>query len=85
MQCKSKFFLRHNLLERVLKVIMTIADNMKDEIPQYVINRETGKKSELSSSQIDKIECLTLEGVLASDQNRMIEQAKFIYSFLGKH
>ena len=64
---------------------MTIAGNMKDEIPQYVINRETGKKSELSSSQIDKIECFTLEGVLASDQNRMIEQAKFIYSFLGKH
>ena len=23
---------------------MTIADKMKDEIPQYVINRETGKK-----------------------------------------
>ena len=64
---------------------MTIADKMEDEIPQYVINRETGKKSELSLGQIDKIECLTLEGVLASDQNRMIEQAKFIYSFLGKH
>ena len=85
MHCKSKFFLRRNLLERVLKVIMTIADKMKDEIPQYVINRETGKKSELLLGQIDKIECLTLEGVLASDQNRMIEQAKFIYSFLGKH
>ena len=43
------------------------------------------KKSELLFGQIDKIECLTLEGVLASDRNRMIEQAKFIYSFLAKH
>ena len=85
MYYKSKLFLRRNLLDRVLKVIMAIADKIRDEILQYIINRETAKTSKLSLDQIDKIEYLTLEGVLAFDQIRTIEQAKFIYSLLGKH
>ena len=85
MYYKSKFFLRRNLLDRVLKAIMAIADKVRDEILQYIINRETAKTSKLSLDQIDKIEYLTLEGVLVFDQIRTIEQAKFIYSLLGKH
>ena len=40
--------------------------------------------STLSSEKIDKYEFLTGEEVLPSDQSRIIEQAKFTYSPLGK-
>ena len=40
--------------------------------------------SALSSEKIDKYEFLTGEEVLPSDQSRIIEQAKFTYSPLGK-
>ena len=36
------------------------------------------------SGKIDKYECLTGEEILPSDQSRIIEQAKFTYSPLGK-
>ena len=38
----------------------------------------------LSSSKIDKHECLTVEAILPSNQSRIIEQGKFTYSPLGK-
>ena len=82
---KSKFFLRRNLFDRILEVIMTISDKIRDEILQYFINREAAKISVLSLCKIGKFEYLTLEGVLPSDQSRMIEQAKFTYSLLGTH
>ena len=63
---------------------MTIDDNVKDEKLQYNINREAEKISALSSGQIDKYEYLTGEEILTSDQSRIIEQAKFTYSSLGK-
>ena len=63
---------------------MTIDDNVKDEKLQYDINREAEKISALSSGQIDKYEYLTGEEILTSDQSRIIEQAKFTYSSLGK-
>ena len=63
---------------------MTIDDNVKDEKLQYDINREVEKISALSSGQIDKYEYLTGEEILTSDQSRIIEQAKFTYSSLGK-
>ena len=63
---------------------MTIDDEIKDEKLQYNINREAAKISELSSGKIDKYEYLTGEEILPSDQSRIIEQAKFTYSPLGK-
>ena len=38
----------------------------------------------LLSRKIDKYEYLTGKEILPSDQNRIIEQAKFTYSPLGK-
>ena len=63
---------------------MTIEDQIKDEKLQYDINRETAKISALSSGKIDKYEYLTGEEILPSNQQRIIEQAKFTYSPLGK-
>ena len=48
------------------------------------INREIAKILALSSGKIDKYEYFTWEEILPPDQRRMIEQAKFTYSFLGK-
>ena len=55
-----------------------------DEKQQYDINRETTKISALSSGKIYKYEYLTGEKILPSDQTRIIEQATFTYSLLGK-
>ena len=63
---------------------MTIEDQIKDEKLQYDINRETAKISALSSGKIDKYEYLTGEEILPSNQQQIIEQAKFTYSPLGK-
>ena len=63
---------------------MAIDDKIKDEKLLYDINRETAQISALSSDKIDKYEYLTVEEILPSDQSRIIEQAKFIYSPLGK-
>ena len=48
------------------------------------MNREAAKTSALSSGKIDKYKYLTGEGILPSDQRRVIEQANFNYSPLGK-
>ena len=64
---------------------MTIIDNkIRDEKLQYNITREAAKISALSSGKIDKYELLTGEEILPPDQRRVIEQAKFTYSPLGK-
>ena len=63
---------------------MAIDDKIKDEKLQYDINREEAKISTLSSGKTDKYEHLTGEEILPSDQSRIIEQAKFAYSPLGK-
>ena len=63
---------------------MTIEDKIKDEKLQYDINREATKISALSSGKIDKYEYLTGEEILPSNQQQIIEQAKFTYSSLGK-
>ena len=63
---------------------MAIDDKIKDEKLQYDINREEAKISTLSSGKTDKYEYLTGEEILPSDQSRIIEQAKFAYSPLGK-
>ena len=63
---------------------MTIEDQIRDEKLQYDINREAAKISALSSGKIDKYEYLTGEEILPSNQQQIIEQAKFTYSPLGK-
>ena len=63
---------------------MTIEDQIKDEKLQYDINREAAKISALSSGKIDKYEYLTGGEILPSNQQQLIQQAKFTYSPLGK-
>ena len=63
---------------------MTINDQIRDEKLQYDINREAAKISALSSGKIHKHEYLTGEDILPSNQQQIIEQAKFTYSPLGK-
>ena len=61
---------------------MTINDQIKDEKLQCDINREAAKISALSSGY--KYEYLIGEDILPSNQQQIIEQAKFTYSPLGK-
>ena len=63
---------------------MTIEDQIKDEKLQYDINREAAKILALSSGKLDKYEYLTGEEILPSNQQQIIQQAKFHYSPLGK-
>ena len=63
---------------------MTINDQIRDEKMQYDINREADKISALSSGEILKYEYLTGEDILPSNQQQIIEQAKFTYSPLKK-
>ena len=53
---------------------MTINDNLRDEKLQYDFNREA----------TDKYQFLTVEEILPPDQSRIIGQAEFVYSPLGK-
>ena len=63
---------------------MTIEDQIKDEKLQYDINREAAKISALSSGKLHKYEYLTGEEILPSNQQQIIQQAKFNCSLLGK-
>ena len=63
---------------------MTIEGQIKDEKLQYAINREAANISALSSGKLDKYEYLTGEEILPSNQQQIIQQAKFNYSPLGK-
>ena len=62
---------------------MTIEDKIRDEKLQHDINREAAKISALPSGKIDKYEYLTGEEILPSNQQQIIQQAKFTYSPLG--
>ena len=63
---------------------MAINDQIRDEKLQYDINREAAKISALSSGKIHKYEYLTGEDILPSNQQQIIEQAKFTYSPLRR-
>ena len=63
---------------------MTINDQIRDENLRYDIDREAAKISALSSGKLHKYEYLTGEDILPSNQQQIIEQAKFTYSPLGK-
>ena len=59
-------------------------DQIRDEKLQYDITREASKISALSSGNIQKYDYLTGEDILPSNQQQIIEQAKFTYSPLRK-
>ena len=63
---------------------MAINDQIRNEKLQYDLNREAAKISALSSGKVHKYEYLTGEDILLSNQQQIIEQAKFTYSPLGK-
>ena len=63
---------------------MIINDKIWDEKLQYDINREATKIAALSSGKIEKYKFLASKKIIASDQRRLIEQANFTYSPLGK-
>ena len=63
---------------------MTINDQIRDEKILYDINRQAVKIFALSSGKVHKYEYLTGEDILPSNQQQIIEQAKFTYSPLGK-
>ena len=63
---------------------MTVNDQISDEKLQYDINRKTAEISALSSGKIDKYKYLAGKEILPSNQQQIIEQAKFTYSPLGK-
>ena len=64
--------------------MITINDQIKNEKLQYNINREAAKISDLSSGKTHKYKYLTVEDILPSNQQQIIEQTKFTYSPLGK-
>ena len=63
---------------------MTIEDQIKYEKLQYDINTEAAKISALSLGKFDKYEYPIGEEILPSNQQQLIQQAKFNYSPLGK-
>ena len=75
---------RNDLFDAIQKLILTIDDKIRDKKLQHDLNREAVKVLVLSSGNIDKYEFLTGEEILPSDQSRIIKQAKFTYSSLGK-
>ena len=63
---------------------MITDDQIWDEKLQYDINREAAKTLALLSGKIDKYEYLTDKEILSSNQQQIIEHAKFTYSHLEK-
>ena len=63
---------------------MAINNQIGDEKLKYDINREAAIISALTSKSFHKYEYLTGEDILPSNQQQIIEQAKFTYSPLGK-
>ena len=59
---------------------MAIKDQIRDEKLQYDINREAA----ISPGKIHKYKYLTGEDILPSNQQQIIEQARFTYSSLGE-
>ena len=63
---------------------MTVSDQIRDEKLKYDINIEAAKISVLSSGKIQKYGYPTCEDILPSNQQQIMEQAKFTCSPLGK-
>ena len=78
LEVSEKIFLTY-----IIKIV-TINDQIRHEKLQHNINIEAAKISTLSSRKIYKYEYLTGEDILPSNQQQIIEQARFTYSPLGK-
>ena len=63
---------------------MTINYHIRDKKLQCDINRKAAEISVSSSGKIDKYEYLTGKEILTSNQQKIIEQAKFTCSSLEK-
>ena len=63
---------------------MTINDQIRDEKLQYDIDIKAAEISAKSSGKLHKYEYHTGGDILPSNQQQIIEQAKFTYSPLGK-
>ena len=63
---------------------MTIDDQIRDEKLQHDFNRKSAMILALWSNKIDKYEYITGEGILPSNRQKIMEQAKFTYFPLGK-
>ena len=63
---------------------MTINDQIRDEKLQYDIIRKTAEISAVTSGKIDDQEYLTGKEILPSNQQQLIELAKFTDYSLGK-
>ena len=63
---------------------MTTDDVTRDKKLQFVTTKGVTEILTLSSGKINKHEYLTGEEILPFDQSRIIQQAKFTYSPLGK-
>ena len=59
---------------------MTINDQIRHEKLRCDINGEAAEISALSSGKIHKYEYLTGEDILPSNQQQVMQQARFIYS-----
>ena len=73
---------RKDLFNTSHNKIITINDQIRNEKLQYDINRKAAEISSLRSGKIDKYEYLTGNDILAFNQQQILEQAKFTYSFL---
>ena len=71
---------RHNNLEWISKLIITVKDRIRYGNLQYDINKGAAKISALPSDKTDKYVYPTGEEMLPSDETRMIEKAKFTCS-----
>ena len=63
---------------------MTINGQIRDQKLRYGISREAAKISASSSGKVHKYEYLTGQDILPSNQQQIIQQAKFTHSPLGK-
>ena len=81
---RSSFKVQKESFRIIHNKIMTIEDQIRGEKLQYDIIREATKIPALSSRKIAKYEYLTGEEILPSNQQQIIEQAKFTYSPLVK-
>ena len=63
---------------------MTINDQIRDEKLQYDINRKAAETSVFWSDKINEYKYLTGKEILPSNQQQIVEQAKFAYSSLAK-
>ena len=63
---------------------MTIKDQIRDKKLRYEITREAAKIAALSSGKIHKYEYLFDEDILPSNQQQIIDEARFTHSPLEK-